>query len=335
MYRNIVFCSLLILSSQNFKITDDENQLFFCYPINSQQSVNHNNFNILCSGDECFGISNSNKEKVFTNMTVFCNTKTCKIIENTNYENEEGHWQINKKLYNYIEILITCFKGNCVGGFIQNNNQNNNGINKDNNYNIQKFSLNNPIIIFKCIDNVCNIIESNDTNENNIGISCDSCANNKCTFGINEEEKKDLIFIDKIKIIYIIIIIIIILIFILFIINYTICFQYYNYTCKCEFKFLVIILCLILFAPIIFLFNLFFICCERKEDKPKLLTSNDEYSTSDHLILNINKDDLSESESDIEQNKKVVEYREEKKRVIIQTHSEFSDIEKINGRLYS
>ena len=147
MYKIFIFCSLLIIYSQKLvrKVDDDQNLLYFCFPINVPQKRNNtNDIQIFCSKDECFGILYSNNTNLVSNLMILCNEISCKIEKNTNDEFNEGILNLNEKYENFNKILLTCFKNNCIGGPIQHEHNKNDidliNNNDDNIHNNQNFN---------------------------------------------------------------------------------------------------------------------------------------------------------------------------------------------------
>ena len=133
MLRIIIYFILFILTSQKFLRKTEENGLSFCFALNSEKSNKDNEIKIFCSGDKCFGIINSeNTRNSFSNITVLCNQKTCKIIKNVNNLPERDECNTKEKC---TEIILTCYKGNCIGGPMPYNNENHNNNNKESNNN--------------------------------------------------------------------------------------------------------------------------------------------------------------------------------------------------------
>ncbi|MBP3195811.1 MAG: hypothetical protein J6N21_02245, partial [Butyrivibrio sp.] len=107
-------------------------------------------------------------------LIILCNEITCKIEKNYNGEYKEGILNSNEQYENYTKIILTCFKGNCIGGPIENehnkndedlliingNFNNNQNINDENN----KDFLNTTIMFIKCFDNICHKNQINDIN---------------------------------------------------------------------------------------------------------------------------------------------------------------------------
>ena len=167
MLRMIIYYILFILSSQKFLRKTEENRRSFCFTLNSTKSNTDDDIEIFCSGEQCFGIINSgNMGNKFSNITVLCNQKACKIKKNTNNLPEEGECKTNENCKNCFEIILTCYKGNCIGGPIPNNTENN-----DNNNNKDSTEC-------KCNNNESNNNESNN-NESNNKESNNNESNNK------------------------------------------------------------------------------------------------------------------------------------------------------------
>ena len=209
MFRIIIYYSLFILSSPNFfRRTNNENIFPFCYSLNSLNPKNNEDIQIFCSGDKCFGILNSNKTNLYSNVTVLCNQLYCIITKNTNDLSVKGECYNIQECENCFEIILSCIKNNCIGGTIQyiyeNNNNNesnesnednknqNESNNKDNNEEekLPQNFLNNTIIIIQCLKNICNRREIKDRkdiinkdNDNEL-----YCENKKCCFEINDGE---------------------------------------------------------------------------------------------------------------------------------------------------
>ena len=112
MIKIIIYYILFILSSQHFLRKTEEDPLSYCYPLNITKSKTDNDVEIFCSGDECFGIINSDNTNTFSNVTILCNKISCKIIENTNDSPGEGEGKCNtnEKCENCIEIILICYK---------------------------------------------------------------------------------------------------------------------------------------------------------------------------------------------------------------------------------
>ena len=230
--------------------------------------------------------------------------------------------------------------------------------NQDNNQN------NNNTIIF-CENNICNRDQIDDINDNNNDEFF--CENNKCSF---IEKKKETDDSDNPKWYrnknIILICGIILFLIILFIIIDCILICKCGICSKCGLNICAIIFCIIFFSPIFFIFILLFICFEKNGDKNNSRSNwgNDnsnigngknsekkggkwEYSPQiSERNYFINKSNISletnipiksiKSSNKPKNNCEIEEIKdeEEKKCVIIQTHTEFCDIESIEGEFY-
>lgn len=341
MLRLIIYCSLLFLSTQRFlRKTIENNELFFCFPKDSPQTDNNNNgIDILCYGEECYGVMNSNRTSEFINVTVLCNQISCRIIENSEDDSEEEKCHPNEIFDNCITITLICFNGKCIGGPIQNDNDGNNGgnnNNQNNNSDNNNDDDNTTIIVIRCLNNICNKDEVEDIDNNNNGISCE---NNKCSFELNEKEPKDpkhpndskdtKCYKNKNCIIFIIIS----FSYVLFIIiDFILICKCSSFICQCSCEFLTIIFFIIFFAPIFFI--IFICCCRGNSNKRK--GDNSDKHPPDIDSSNYSKSDFEEINTEKSSIERLIETKEEedKKKVIIQTHSKFCDIEKVNKELY-
>ena len=191
-YIFVNILSLVLSFSQNYLRNNEEiDSLSFCFPMDSPFIPNNSKYEleILCYGEECYGQINKNQQNLFENITFACNQLNCNFIEN-----EEGQYSNNDICENCTEIIITCFKGKCLGGFTKNDNKNKNesnyeenSVSLNNNYNdsynnnekrdLYKNSFNKTLIKINCLGKKCytyQINEINDiNNKNDSGIFCE------------------------------------------------------------------------------------------------------------------------------------------------------------------
>ena len=173
MIRIIIYFILFILSSQKFLRKTEENDLSFCFTLNSTKPSTDDDIEIFCSGQKCFGIINSeNIRNTFSNITVLCNKKACTIIRNTNDLPEEGECNIRERCKNCFEFTLTCYKGKCIGGPIPNNpeinnNYESNNTESNNNENNNNESNNKESNNNESSNNESNNKESNNNESNN------------------------------------------------------------------------------------------------------------------------------------------------------------------------
>ena len=167
MTRVIIYFILFILSSQKFLRKTEENAPSFCFSLNSEKQNIDDDIEIFCSGGECFGIINSeNVGNIFSNITVLCNQKSCKITKNTNAP-EEGQCNTNERCKNCFEITLICYKGKCIGGPMPIDNENN-IIPIDNNENNNEENNNNECdCVCNCDNNEINKNKTNNPESNN------------------------------------------------------------------------------------------------------------------------------------------------------------------------
>ena len=208
----IISFSLFLLSSQYYLRQNEEiDSLSFCFPMNSQFISNNSKYEleILCYGDECYGKMNKNKTNSIENIKLSCNQFNCNILENKNNEKEEGQFNNNDTCENCTEIILTCYKGKCLGGFTKNDNNSNhnkfinhnesnnkenderiNNISYSNNEDgkISKNSFNRTLIKINCLDKICYIFQINDLNDiNNNNDNKISCI---CSSEIPDEKEE-------------------------------------------------------------------------------------------------------------------------------------------------
>ena len=173
MYKIFIYCSLLIVCSEKILRTfdDEEILLYYCFPFKfPKKSSNNNDIEIFCSKDECFGRLYLNKTNIVSNLIILCNEISCKIEKNNNDEYKQGILNSNEEFENFNKIILTCFKDNCIGGPIKNdqnktNNKNdedliNSNINinnyknindENNKQNLKKDFLNETIILLNVL----------------------------------------------------------------------------------------------------------------------------------------------------------------------------------------